>query len=78
MDPSDQTQPKLKAWAAQVDRLMQRDWCIGITDAGLSDDDILRYWRGGDEPAEFVAWFAEKYNLINFDRSPSRPAAQQD
>ena len=77
MDTSDQTPPKLKAWAAQVDSIMQRDWCIGITDAGLSDDEILRYWRSGDEPAEFVAWFAEKYNLIHFDRNPSRPAAEQ-
>lgn len=68
MDSNDQTQPKLKAWAAHVDRLMQRDWCLSIADAGLSDDDLVRYWRDGDEPAEFVAWFAEKYDLVRYER----------
>jgi hypothetical protein len=66
------TSPKLKAWAAQVDHLMRQDWCIGINDAGLSDDELLRYWRSGEEPAEFVAWFAEKYDLIRFERAPAK------
>ncbi len=72
MEFSDQTPPKLKAWAAQVDRLMQRDWRLSIADAGLSDDDLIRYWRDGEEPAEFVAWFAEKYDLIRYEQLPIR------
>ena len=58
-------------WVSTVDRLLERDWCIGTADAGLSDDDLVRYWRDGDAPAEFVAWFAEKYDLIRYERSPA-------
>lgn len=76
MESNAQTPPKLKAWAAQVDRVMQQDWCLSIADAGLSNDDLFRYWRCGDEPAQFVAWFGEKYDLIRFDRNPFRPASE--
>lgn len=72
MEPDTQRLPKLKAWAAQVDRRMRRDWCIGLKDAGLSDEEIERFWRDGEEPAVFVAWFAEKYDLIRFEPRPIR------
>lgn len=58
------------AWLAEVDRLMKRDWCIDTADAGLSREDVQRYWREGDPPEVFVSWFAEKYDLIQF--KPSR------
>jgi hypothetical protein len=51
-------------WVKQVDAIMKRDWFIDTSDAGLSEDDILRYWRGGETPDDFVARFAEKYGLI--------------
>ena len=60
------------AWINAVDRLMKRHWCIDTADAGLSDDDLSRYWENGDTPAEFVAWFAEKYDLIRFEPRPIR------
>ncbi len=55
-------------WLVEVDRLMKRDWFIDSDDAGLDDEQVLRYWRYGDTPAEFVAWFAEKYDLYDFRR----------
>lgn len=63
-------------WVRSVDRLMKRGWCIDTTDAGLSDAELSRYWRDGDEPAAFVVWFAEKHDLIRFERNPFRPAAR--
>ena len=51
---------------------MKRDWCIGAADAGLSQEDLLRYRRDGYAPEVFVAWFAEKYDLIRFERRPAR------
>lgn len=57
---------EFSAWLAEVDRIMKRDWCIDTADAGLSEEDILRHWRTGDAPSDFVAWFAEKYDLIRF------------
>ena len=61
------------AWVAEVDRLMRRDWCIDTSDAGLSDDELTRYWQGGEEPSAFVVWFAEKHDLIRYERNPFQP-----
>lgn len=55
-------------WVEAVDRLMKRDWCIDTADAGLDDAELSRYWQEGEEPAAFVAWFAEKYDLIRYER----------
>lgn len=60
------------SWINAVDRHMKQDWCIDTVDAGLSDDDLSRYWQSGDNPAEFVAWFAEKYDLIRYEPRPIR------
>jgi len=62
------------AWVAEVDRLMRRDWCIDTSDAGLSDDELTRYWQDAEEPAAFVAWFAEKHDLIRLEPRPVRSA----
>lgn len=62
-------------WVRTVNRLMKRDWCIDTVDAGLDDAELSRYWREGEDPSAFVAWFAEKHNLIRFDRNPFRPTA---
>lgn len=61
--------PECIAWLTEVDRVMKRDWCIDSTDAGWSAEDCLRYWRYGEIPEAFVEWFAEKYDLIRFQRS---------
>ena len=58
-------------WTAAVDQLMRRGWCIGIEDAGIDEQQLGDHWRDGETPAAFVEWFAEKYDLIRFERSPS-------
>lgn len=60
---------KLKAWTAEVDRLMRRHWCIDTADAGLSADELERYSCGDQTPTQFVEWFAEKLDLIQFETS---------
>lgn len=62
-----------KRWVQTVDRLMLRDWCIDTADAGLDDAELSRYWEDGEEPSAFVAWFAEKHDLIRYERNPFRP-----
>ena len=57
-------------WTAAVDRIMKRDWSINAADAGLGEDDLARHWRDGHTPEAFVAWFAQKYDLIRFDEVP--------
>ena len=60
-------------WIQAVDGLMKRDWCIDTADAGLAEAELARFWREGEEPVAFVAWFAEKYDLTRFERNPFRP-----
>lgn len=67
METATRTFDNYAAWLTEVDRLMKRYWRINTTDAGLSDDELTRYWRGGNDPTDFVAWFAEKYDLIRFE-----------
>lgn len=59
-----------QSWIVAVDRLLKRDWCISVNDAGLDDEDLTRHWRDGDAPEAFVAWFAEKYDLVRFEPAP--------
>jgi len=54
-------------WVQRIDAVMRRDWWIGTVDAGLSDEELTEFWREGEEPELFVAWFAEKYDLIRFE-----------
>lgn len=58
-----------RRWLAEVDRILRREWRIDSADAGWDREDVLRYWGYGEAPAEFVEWFAEKYDLIGFGRS---------
>ena len=64
-------------WGQAVDRLLKRDWCIGVGDAGIDDAQLDQHWHDGATPPEFVAWFAEKYDLIRFEPRPirTRPAS---
>jgi hypothetical protein len=63
---------KRAEWAQEADELLRRDWCISAADAGIDDDLLARRWRDGETPAAFVAWFAEKYDLIPFEPLPVR------
>lgn len=58
-------------WVAAVDQLIRSDWHISIQDAGIDEQQLADHWRSGQTPAAFVEWFAEKYDLIRFERSPS-------
>jgi hypothetical protein len=58
-------------WIAEVDLKLRREWRISAADAGLSKDDLKHRWAEGHPPADFVEWFAEKYDLIRFEREPA-------
>ena len=66
-------------WVQAVDRLLTRDWCIGVEDAGIDDTQLDLHWRDGVSPPEFVTWFAEKYDLIRYEPRPiiMRPASSR-
>jgi hypothetical protein len=54
-------------WLVAVDRVMKRDWYIDTSDAGLSTDEIIRFWQTGETPEEFVLQFAKKRALFDFN-----------
>lgn len=56
------------AWVKAVDRIMLTEFCIELSDAGADRDDVLRYWKFDESPADFVDWFGEKYDLITRDQ----------
>ena len=71
-------QDECATWLSEVDDIMKRDWLIDTVGAGLSDEEITSYWRFGDTPSQFVSWFAEERNLIDFagvwGRTAERPS----
>lgn len=68
-----------KDWGRAVDKLLRRDWCLSVVDAGIDDEQLSRAWIDGETPEAFVAWFAEKYDLIQFDAwGPKSRAASTD
>lgn len=56
------------AWVKEVDRLMLQEFCIDLSEAGADRVDVLRYWNSDQNPADFVEWFGEKYDLITMDQ----------
>jgi hypothetical protein len=56
------------AWVREVDQLMLEEFCIDLSEAGADPADVLRYWKAGQSPADFVDWFGEKYDLITRDQ----------
>ena len=56
------------AWVKEVDRIMLEEFCIDLSDAGADRADVLRYWKWGRDPDDFVDWFGEKYDLITMDQ----------
>lgn len=59
-------------WGSAVDRLLRQDWCLSVADAGIDEAQLSRAWADGESPEAFVAWFAEKYELIRFEAWPVR------
>lgn len=70
--------PEAIAWIEKVDRALLSGWALDAADAGLSEEDLLRYWRLGETPDEFVRWFAAKYDLTSKDDFAGWPRGSSD
>ena len=55
-------------WVREVDRIMLEEFRIDLSDAGADRADVLRYWKFGESPDDFVDWFGERYDLITRDQ----------
>ena len=52
-------------WRRRVDAIMKKNYAITTDDAGLSEDDILRFFRNEPDADAFVDWFATKHDLVH-------------
>jgi hypothetical protein len=55
--------PIFEDWKSEVDRLMKSDYSIDCDLAGIDDGRLRSHWLDNQPLADFVIWFAEKYDL---------------
>ena len=60
--------PACLVWVNEVDRIMMDEFCLDMSDAGADLEQMIRYWKSEQTPAEFVDWFGEKYDLLTRDQ----------
>lgn len=53
-------------WLIQVNQIMLQRYCIDSCDAGWDEAEIQRFRAYALSPEEFVEWYGEKYDLLNF------------
>jgi hypothetical protein len=58
--------PAANRWLAEVYKIMKGEYFLDSEGAGWDQEQIERYFVFGDTPAEFIAWYAEKYDLYEF------------
>jgi hypothetical protein len=52
-------------WKRRADALLSKQYCITLEDVGADEKELRRFHWNGDAPDEFVAWFANKYELTS-------------
>ena len=57
---------EVRNWKRRVNSLLKKKYSLDIELSGFSEEQIEGYYRPDLPPAEFVEWFAEKYDLYDF------------
>jgi hypothetical protein len=58
--------PRFMPWREEIDRLLLREYFIDLGMAGITDEYLLDHFEMNQTPADFVEWFATKYDLYDF------------
>ena len=53
-------------WREEVNRLLLRDYYVDLGMAGIEDEFLQVHFNMKQEPADFIEWFAIKYDLHDF------------
>ena len=53
-------------WRAEVNQLLLRNYFVDLNMAGIDDGYLLVHYEMSQMPADFVEWFAVKYDLYDF------------
>lgn len=52
-------------WLQTSERLLKRNYCLTLIDAGFEHSDLERAWNEGDAPSEYVSRMAMKFDLTS-------------
>jgi hypothetical protein len=52
-------------WAKRVGKLLEREYAVTPDDVGLDQEVLDRHYDERSDPADFVRWFAAKFDLIS-------------
>lgn len=52
-------------WAKRVGQLLEREYAVTLDDAGLDQEVLDRHYDERSNPADFVRWFAAKFDLVS-------------
>lgn len=61
------TRAAFHGWQYRAAEIARRDWKYSAFVYDEGEEAARRAFKAGDTPAQFVAWYAEKYDLIKFD-----------
>jgi hypothetical protein len=57
------TTKSYRDWRIAVCQRLYEIYCITIEDAGFDEGYLTAHWQSNEQPAEFVEWFGNKYDL---------------
>ena len=66
METSDPLSDNFVPWREEVNRLLMHKYFIDLDMAGIADEYLLDHYEMNQMPADFVEWFAVKYDLHDF------------
>jgi hypothetical protein len=66
MNPANSHFQSFMPWREEINRLLLRDYFINLGMAGIEDEYLREHYKMNQMPADFVEWFAAKYDLHDF------------
>jgi len=66
MEPTNSPNNSFMPWREEVNRLLLRDYYVDLCMAGIDDDYLRVHYDMNQMPADFIGWFANKYDLYDF------------
>lgn len=66
MEPANSHSNSFMPWREEINRLLLREYFIDLDMAGIDDEYLLVHYGMNQVPADFVEWFAIKYDLYDF------------
>ena len=53
----------MKKWSRAVNAIMRQGFAVSLDDLGFDETDMARFFHSEPDPAQFVRWYAAKYDL---------------